>query len=120
MDGQAAFLDDVARAEIDPRWLHSKKWHGVISRHTTPALVQACVASGVNITYKILYNSAVAMTAPVSASSATVRSEGGAVPGVELASWLDGRPVYVTIQAEVAFVRAPFETATTNATGSVT
>ena len=41
----AAFLDDEARAEIDPRWLHSKKWHGVISRHTTPALAQACVES---------------------------------------------------------------------------
>jgi LacI family transcriptional regulator len=38
----AAFLDDEARAETDPRWLRSKKWHGVISRHTTPALVQAC------------------------------------------------------------------------------
>jgi LacI family transcriptional regulator len=38
----AAFLDDEARAEHDPQWLRSKKWHGVISRHTTPALVQAC------------------------------------------------------------------------------
>jgi LacI family transcriptional regulator len=38
----AAFLDDEARAEIDPRWLRSKQWHGVISRHTTPAFVQAC------------------------------------------------------------------------------
>ena len=37
-----AFLDDEARTERDPRWLSSKKWHGVISRHTTPALVQAC------------------------------------------------------------------------------
>lgn len=40
----AAFLDDEARAENDPRWLRSKKWHGVISRHTTPALVQSCAA----------------------------------------------------------------------------
>ena len=38
----AAFLDDEARAETDPQWLRSKKWHGVISRHTTPALVQTC------------------------------------------------------------------------------
>ncbi|MFT3867475.1 MAG: DNA-binding transcriptional regulator [Nibricoccus sp.] len=38
----AAFLDDEARAEIDPQWLRKKKWHGVISRHTTPALVQNC------------------------------------------------------------------------------
>lgn len=37
-----AFLDDEARAETDPRWLRSKKWNGVISRHTTPALVKAC------------------------------------------------------------------------------
>jgi LacI family transcriptional regulator len=36
------FLDDEARAEKDPQWLRSKKWDGVISRHTTPALVQAC------------------------------------------------------------------------------
>ena len=39
----AAFHDDEARAETDPRWLRSKKWHGVISRHTTPALMQTCV-----------------------------------------------------------------------------
>ena len=38
----AAFLDDQARAEHDPRWLRSKTWQGVISRHTTPALVQSC------------------------------------------------------------------------------
>jgi LacI family transcriptional regulator len=38
----AAFLDDEARAEHDPRWLRSKTWHGVISRHTTPGLVQSC------------------------------------------------------------------------------
>jgi len=37
-----AFLDDQARAEANPRWLRSKKWSGVISRHTTPGLVQAC------------------------------------------------------------------------------
>ena len=38
----AALHDDQARAETDPTWLHSKKWHGVISRHTTPSLVKAC------------------------------------------------------------------------------
>lgn len=38
----AAFLDDEGRAEHDPRWLRSKQWHGVISRHTTPGLVQHC------------------------------------------------------------------------------
>ncbi|HYC72442.1 MAG TPA: DNA-binding transcriptional regulator [Opitutaceae bacterium] len=38
----AAFLDDEARAENDPRWLRSKRWDGVISRHTTPALVRGC------------------------------------------------------------------------------
>src|SRR5688572_18716864 len=36
------FLDDEARTERDPLWLRSKKWDGVISRHTTPALVRAC------------------------------------------------------------------------------
>jgi LacI family transcriptional regulator len=38
----AAFHDDQARAETEPHWLRSKKWHGVISRHTTPGLVQVC------------------------------------------------------------------------------
>jgi LacI family transcriptional regulator len=38
----SAYLDDEARAENDLRWLHNKMWHGVISRHTTPALVQNC------------------------------------------------------------------------------
>lgn len=42
----AAFLDDEARAEVDPHWLRSKKWHGVISRHTTPHLVRTCVELG--------------------------------------------------------------------------
>lgn len=36
------FLDDEARTERDPQWLRGKKWDGVISRHTTPALVRAC------------------------------------------------------------------------------
>lgn len=38
----AAFHDDQARAESDPRWLQDKTWHGVISRHTTPGLVYMC------------------------------------------------------------------------------
>ncbi len=38
----AAFHDDQARAETEPHWLRSKKWHGVISRHTTPGLVRVC------------------------------------------------------------------------------
>jgi len=37
-----AFLDDEARSEVDPEWLRSKKWHGVISRHTTAAFVELC------------------------------------------------------------------------------
>jgi LacI family transcriptional regulator len=36
------FLDDEARAEKDQQWLRSKKWDGVISRHTTAPLVQTC------------------------------------------------------------------------------
>src|SRR5205085_682202 len=37
-----AFHDDEARSETDTRWLRNKKWDGVISRHTTPALVRTC------------------------------------------------------------------------------
>jgi LacI family transcriptional regulator len=40
--GWDSFLDDEARAQADLRWLRSKKWDGVISRHTNEALVQAC------------------------------------------------------------------------------
>jgi LacI family transcriptional regulator len=43
----AAFLDDEARAEVDPEWLRSKKWHGVISRHTTPQFASTCREIGV-------------------------------------------------------------------------
>lgn len=43
----AAFLDDEAKAETDPRWLRSKQWRGVISRHTTPGLVQECAELGI-------------------------------------------------------------------------
>lgn len=43
----AAFLDDEARSEVDPKWLRTKKWSGVISRHTTPALISACGEMGI-------------------------------------------------------------------------
>lgn len=43
----AAFLDDEAKAETDPRWVRSKVWRGVISRHTTPGLVQECTDLGI-------------------------------------------------------------------------
>lgn len=42
-----SFLDDAASAESDPAWLRSKPWKGVISRHTTPELVQACTELGI-------------------------------------------------------------------------
>jgi len=38
----ATFLDDEARTELDPRWLRGEKWHGVISRHTSPQMVEIC------------------------------------------------------------------------------
>ena len=31
-----AYLDDAAHTENDLRWLRSKPWQGVISRHTRP------------------------------------------------------------------------------------
>jgi LacI family transcriptional regulator len=37
-----AFHDDQARSEQDPHWLRSKKWDGVISRHTTPQMAATC------------------------------------------------------------------------------
>jgi LacI family transcriptional regulator len=37
-----AFHDDQAVSETDQRWLRSKKWQGVISRHTTPELAGTC------------------------------------------------------------------------------
>ncbi|HKB92460.1 MAG TPA: XylR family transcriptional regulator [Opitutaceae bacterium] len=43
----AAFLDDQARAEVDPRWLRTKRWHGVISRHTTQSFVDECRILGI-------------------------------------------------------------------------
>jgi LacI family transcriptional regulator len=38
----ATFLDDEALAVKDPNFLKGEKWHGVISRHTTPRLVRNC------------------------------------------------------------------------------
>jgi LacI family transcriptional regulator len=42
-----AFHDDQADAETDPTWIRSKKWQGVISRHTTPQLANACLELGI-------------------------------------------------------------------------
>jgi LacI family transcriptional regulator len=42
-----AFHDDEARSESDPRWLASKHWDGVISRHTTAPLVRDCAERGI-------------------------------------------------------------------------
>ena len=41
------FLDDEALAERDPRFLRGEKWHGVISRHTSPLLVKNCAELGI-------------------------------------------------------------------------
>ena len=41
-----AYLDDEAKAVSDQRWLRSKPWSGVISRHTTPAMVEECKSLG--------------------------------------------------------------------------
>lgn len=43
----AAFLDDEARATLDPQWLRSQKWNGVINRHTTPEFARLCRELGV-------------------------------------------------------------------------
>jgi len=37
-----AFHDDQGFSVTDPRWIRNKRWHGVISRHTTPELVSTC------------------------------------------------------------------------------
>ena len=42
-----AFHDDQARSEVDSHWLRSKKWSGVISRHTTPAMARGCAELGI-------------------------------------------------------------------------
>jgi LacI family transcriptional regulator len=41
------FLDDEARTVNDPDFLRGEHWAGVISRHTTPALVRACAGLGI-------------------------------------------------------------------------
>ena len=41
------FFDDMAHAETDPEWLLGRSWDGVISRHTSPMLAQACVERGI-------------------------------------------------------------------------
>lgn len=41
------FLDDEARTVADPAFLRGEKWHGVICRHTTPALVKHCAQLGI-------------------------------------------------------------------------
>jgi LacI family transcriptional regulator len=43
----ATFLDDEALAAKDPDFLRGEKWHGVISRHTTPLLVKNCAQLGI-------------------------------------------------------------------------
>jgi len=43
----ATFLDDEARTERDPGFLSGEKWHGVISRHTTPELATNCASLGI-------------------------------------------------------------------------
>lgn len=42
-----AYIDDEAKAETDPGWIRSKPWSGVISRHTTPAMVKECKLLGI-------------------------------------------------------------------------
>ncbi len=41
------FLDDNARAESDLEWVFRHHWDGIISRHTSPRLAQACVERGI-------------------------------------------------------------------------
>ncbi len=41
------FLDDEALAATNPAFLRGEKWHGVISRHTTPELVKNCAQLGI-------------------------------------------------------------------------
>lgn len=40
----STFLDDEAQTERNPDFLQGETWAGVISRHTTPALVAQCAA----------------------------------------------------------------------------
>jgi LacI family transcriptional regulator len=41
-----AYLDDEARAVHDLGWLRSRRWAGVISRHSTSALIDYCLQHG--------------------------------------------------------------------------
>jgi LacI family transcriptional regulator len=43
----ATFLDDEALSATSPAFLRGEKWHGVISRHTTPELVRNCSQLGI-------------------------------------------------------------------------
>lgn len=46
-DSWETFLDNEGRTDRDPTWLRSKKWAGVISRHTTLKLVETCEQLGI-------------------------------------------------------------------------
>ncbi len=41
------FHDDEGRAEFDPRWIRSREWKGIISRHTTPEFAKTCKELGI-------------------------------------------------------------------------
>lgn len=43
----ATFLDDEAWAAREPGWLTGDRWHGVISRHSSPMLVAHCARMGI-------------------------------------------------------------------------
>lgn len=43
----STFLDDEARTERDVGFLRGEKWHGVISRHTSPVMVATCRELGI-------------------------------------------------------------------------
>jgi LacI family transcriptional regulator len=36
------YHDDEALAETEPQWIRQRKWHGVISRHTTKGFAEVC------------------------------------------------------------------------------
>jgi LacI family transcriptional regulator len=42
-----AYIDDEAQTEKDPGWIRSRKWSGVINRHTSPAVANECLRLGV-------------------------------------------------------------------------
>lgn len=41
------FHDDEGLSETSPDWLQSRRWSGVISRHTTPAFARRCREQGI-------------------------------------------------------------------------